>query len=168
MNVLDRAARDVQVCEVAFDEFDRGHMRDVLPLSRNQVVDDPDALTAPGELFDKVGTDETGAAGHEVVGHITRQLSKKSARPWIVRDNWMSQSARRSPAFALRAVVAARKGVLPSCDKASAGGKSELHRAMRRVTPGQGNLTDSGTEKIPPWATRVRVKRCGKSAPRRR
>jgi len=30
------------------------------------------------------------------------------------------------------------------------GGKSELHRAVRRVTPGQGNLTESGTENIPP------------------
>src|SRR5215470_8784346 len=35
-------------------------------------------------------------------------------------------------------------------DKTSAGGKSELHRAMRRVTPGQGDLTESGTENIPP------------------
>ncbi len=73
---------------------------------------------------------------------------------------------------------------------ASRGGKSELRRAVRRVTPGQGNLTDSGTENIPPafapWRfgkagrrrgglpaevqgrRRVRVKRCGKSAPRRR
>ncbi len=51
---------------------------------------------------------------------------------------------------------------------AEAGGKSELRRAVRRVTPGQSNLTDSGTEKIPPRATEVRVKRCGKSAPRRR
>jgi hypothetical protein len=31
-----------------------------------------------------------------------------------------------------------------------AGGKSELRRAVRRVTPGQGNLKESGTEKIPP------------------
>ena len=29
-------------------------------------------------------------------------------------------------------------------------GKSELRRAVRRVTPGQGNLKESGTEKIPP------------------
>src|SRR5216117_257145 len=59
----------------------------------------------------------------------------------------------------------------------SEGGKSELRRAVRRVTPGQGNLKESGTENIPPpvagWAERhgerrwVRVKRCGKSAPRR-
>jgi len=32
---------------------------------------------------------------------------------------------------------------------AKAGGKSELRRAVRRVTPGQGNLKDSGTENIP-------------------
>src|SRR6187549_814711 len=75
----------------------------------------------------------------------------------------------------------------------SRGGKSELRRAVRRVTPGQGNLTESGTENIPlPRVRRtreewwrssrtapplhpkcaghaeVRVKRCGKSAPRRR
>jgi len=30
------------------------------------------------------------------------------------------------------------------------GGKSELRRAVRRLTPGQGNLKDSGTENIPP------------------
>ena len=33
-----------------------------------------------------------------------------------------------------------------------AGGKSELRRAVRRVTPGQGNLKESGTENIPPVA----------------
>ena len=34
--------------------------------------------------------------------------------------------------------------------KAKAGGKSELRRAVRRVTPGQGNLKESGTENVPP------------------
>src|SRR3954462_4249795 len=57
----------------------------------------------------------------------------------------------------------------------SKGGKSELRRAVRRVTPGRGNSKDSGTENIPPRASgwrkpavsrRGRVKRCGKSAPR--
>ena len=33
---------------------------------------------------------------------------------------------------------------------AKARGKSELRRAVRRVTPGQGNLKESGTENIPP------------------
>ena len=32
----------------------------------------------------------------------------------------------------------------------SKGGKSELRRAVRRVTPGRGNSKDSGTENIPP------------------
>src|SRR4051812_44276251 len=83
--------------------------------------------------------------------------------------------------------------------RATAGGKSELRRAVRRVTPGQGNLKESGTENTPPafalgasrlelrqgtldtmcracravarspkggGRRRVRVKRCGKSAPR--
>ena len=35
----------------------------------------------------------------------------------------------------------------------------------RRVTPGQGNLTESATEKRPPVFGRVRVKRWGKSPP---
>ena len=37
---------------------------------------------------------------------------------------------------------------------AKAEGKSELRRAVRRVTPGQGNLKDSGTENIQPTAGR--------------
>jgi hypothetical protein len=48
------------------------------------------------------------------------------------------------------------------------GGKYELHRAARRVTPGQGDLTESGTENTPPQGIGVRVKWCGKSAPRSR
>ena len=69
----------------------------------------------------------------------------------------------------------------------AAGGKSELHRARCRVTPGRGNPEESATESRPPThlgpvvvggALRgarlramgrrpplVRVKRCGKSAP---
>ena len=104
-------------------------------------------------------------------------------------DNGESQSARRP----LPPVTASSRS-------AGGRGKSELRRAVRRVTPGQGNLTDSGTENIPPFdsplrgslrasprslsndgsarvylerapkgaSRKVRVKRCGKSAPRRR
>jgi len=56
------------------------------------------------------------------------------------------------------------------------GGKSGLHRAGCQVTPGDhtgdGVATESAAEKIPPMASflgkaaQVRVKRCGKSAPR--
>src|SRR5690606_31155772 len=58
----------------------------------------------------------------------------------------------------------------------AAGGKSGLHRAGCQVTPGghtgDGVATASAAEKIPPMApffgkgAQVRVKRCGKSAPR--
>jgi len=41
----------------------------------------------------------------------------------------------------------------------SAGGKSELHRAGCRVTPGEGNLEESATESKPPSEKKVRVKR---------
>jgi len=37
-------------------------------------------------------------------------------------------------------------------------GKSELRRAVRRVTPGQGDLKDSGTENIPPFDSPSRGK----------
>ncbi len=46
------------------------------------------------------------------------------------------------------------------------GGKSGLHRAKCQVTPGGREPTESAAEKIPPWIIRVRVKWCGKSAPR--
>ena len=56
----------------------------------------------------------------------------------LIMDSTRSQPGDRLFGFMLRR------------DKAKAGGKSELHRAVRRVTPGQGNLTESGTENIPP------------------
>jgi len=49
------------------------------------------------------------------------------------------------------------------------GGKSELHRTGRRVTPGGYTrnfiTTDSATEKIPSGNHQIRVKRWGKSPP---
>src|SRR5437762_11542980 len=55
----------------------------------------------------------------------------------------------------LRPLRALRRGKLAracraEARRATAGGKSELRRAVRRVTPGQGNLKESGTENIPP------------------
>jgi hypothetical protein len=45
-------------------------------------------------------------------------------------------------------------------------GKSELHRVDCQVTPGRRKATDRATEKRPPTARWVRVKRWGKSPPR--
>ena len=59
------------------------------------------------------------------------------------------ESAERSPVT--RTAAAApddRRARAPKGE--SKGGKSELRRAVRRVTPGQGNLKESGTENIPP------------------
>jgi len=77
-------------------------------------------------------------------------------------------SARQAP----KGLPAVARSAKPGARSAKARGKSELQRAVRRVIPGRGNSKDSGTEKIPPrrsGASReggVRVKRCGKSAPR--
>jgi len=50
----------------------------------------------------------------------------------------------------------------------SRGGKSGLQRAECQVTPGGREPTESATESEPPerFGELVRVKRCGKSAPR--
>ena len=45
-------------------------------------------------------------------------------------------------------------------------GKSEHRRAGWFLTGTESNLRESATENIPPRASEVRVKRCGKSAPR--
>src|SRR5688572_32050425 len=61
-----------------------------------------------------------------------------------------------------------REGTSEDRRRATAGGKSELHRAGCRVTPGRREATESATESKPPMAPRgaqARVKRCGKSAP---
>ena len=60
--------------------------------------------------------------------------------------NWLSESARQS---------------LPVL---AGGGKSGLQRARRQIASGRREPMESATENIPP--ARVRVKRCGKSAPR--
>ena len=48
----------------------------------------------------------------------------------------------------------------------NAGGKSGLRRAKSQITSGKRKFTESATERIPPTLGLVRVKRCGKSAPR--
>ena len=61
---------------------------------------------------------------------------------------------------------------LPLADKVRGGGKSGLHRAECQVTPGGREPTESATESRPPKLKvhckpePVRVKGCGKSAPR--
>ena len=42
-------------------------MRQVVPLAGHEVVDDADFLAAAHKFLREVGSDETGAAGNEVV-----------------------------------------------------------------------------------------------------
>ena len=53
-------------------------------------------------------------------------------------------------AFVKTAAVGQTIVVRSSRKRAKEEGKSELRRAVRRVTPGRGNPKDSGTENTPP------------------
>jgi hypothetical protein len=68
---VDGAAGDILLGEIAFDEFHAGDVREILTLAGHQVVDDANAFAAADELFCQMGADETGAAGHEIVGHVS-------------------------------------------------------------------------------------------------
>jgi hypothetical protein len=69
VHTLDRAARHLDIGQVPLDQLDLRQMREVLALSGDKTVDDADARAAANELFCQMGTDETGAAGHEIVSH---------------------------------------------------------------------------------------------------
>ena len=59
-----------------------------------------------------------------------------------------------------------RQAVEAIAGKIFSRGKSGLHRAACRVTPGESNLEDSAIEKETALKIfKVRVERCGKSAP---
>src|SRR5690606_32849994 len=70
-----------------------------------------------------------------------------------------------------RAIAARYSGWLHRCHAEAGGGKSGLHRAGCQVMPGGREPTESAAESRPPMAApqgadQVRVKGCGKSAPR--
>ena len=62
--------------------------------------------------------------------------------------------------FPFREAVTAAVGQMITAPKRrkarTRGGKSELRRAVRRVTPGQGNLKESGTENTQPFDSPLR------------
>ena len=79
VDALDDAFRNLEIGEIAFDEFDFRQVRDILALASNQAVDHPYALAATDEFFSQVRTNEAGPAGDQVVRHTTAHLSKISA-----------------------------------------------------------------------------------------
>ena len=60
---------DIQIGEVAFEEFRAGEVFEVSSLAGNQAVNDTDRLPSPDELFGEVRSDEAGAASDEVSSH---------------------------------------------------------------------------------------------------
>ena len=90
----------------------------------------------------------------EVIGTPRSNLYKKLEQYRHHAGNGRITSAAGDQTIAVRRSCAvpavARKGEGGRRRAKAEGGKSELRRAVRRVTPGQGNLKESGTENIPP------------------
>ena len=63
---LHGALANRHLCEVALEKFHADDVIEVAAFAGDQVVDDPHLMAAPDQLFRQMGTDETGAAGHEV------------------------------------------------------------------------------------------------------
>ena len=95
---LHGASSDVEVGEVALEEFHRRDVREVLALAGDQAVDDADAFAAADELLREVRPDEAGAAGNEIVGHIACELSKKeAARSAVMKASQTGRKRRSQP-----------------------------------------------------------------------
>ena len=97
----------------------------------------------------------------EVIGTPRSNLYKKLEQYGISQEATAEEfrgSWRRSPPQAddARSTAAAGQTIAFAESEGRGGGKSELRRAVRRVTPGQGNLKESGTENIPPIRSRGR------------
>ena len=56
-----------RVGEITFEKFDAGNVVEIAALSGDQAVGHADRVPAPHQFFGKVRTDETGAAGDEVM-----------------------------------------------------------------------------------------------------
>jgi hypothetical protein len=65
---------DIQLGEVALDELDVRDVREILTLPGDEAINDADGVSAANQLLRQVRSDETGAAGDEVLSH-TLQLS---------------------------------------------------------------------------------------------
>src|SRR5690606_22017406 len=107
----------------------------------------------------------------------------ENGEPWGLHRSIMASDARRQTPDARstkmlssapgvgRAIAARYSGWLHRCHAEAGGGKSGLHRAGCQVMPGGREPTESAAESRPPMAApqgadQVRVKGCGKSAPR--
>jgi hypothetical protein len=66
---FDGAPRDAGISQIAFHELYAWKVAKISALACAQIVDHPDAMTAPDELLSEMGSDEAGAAGYEIGRH---------------------------------------------------------------------------------------------------
>src|SRR5678815_4578587 len=74
-----RALGHREVCEVSLNQLDARNVRQVLALAGDEAVRDAHAFTAANQLFNQMGSDESGTAGDEVRGHCCGYRSKSVA-----------------------------------------------------------------------------------------
>ena len=70
LDIPDRSPGRLEVGQVAFYEVHCWKVREVGPLARAEVVENADGVAATHERFGQMRSDEPGAAGDEVLGHI--------------------------------------------------------------------------------------------------
>jgi len=97
---------------------------------------------------------------------ITASCQRNRAPDWPREQHHINYSQAASASLDSSTGVGQAAAVPALCRE---GGKSGLRRTGRQVMPGRREPTESATENIPPTgchSPRVRVKWCGKSAPR--
>jgi hypothetical protein len=71
----DGLLSDAEVRQITFEELDLRKVVDVAALACNKRVRHPDLMPATHELFRQVRTDETGAAGDQILSHRVPTLA---------------------------------------------------------------------------------------------
>jgi len=69
LTAFDRFLGEGEIRKVAFEEFYAGNVVEIAALSRYQGIGDPHPMASPDQFFCQVRTNESGAAGHEVMSH---------------------------------------------------------------------------------------------------
>jgi hypothetical protein len=72
---VDRTVRDREIGQVAFEKIHAGYMIEIRASARNQIIDNPDVVTAANEFLREVRPDEAGTAGDEIVSHAAANPS---------------------------------------------------------------------------------------------
>ena len=77
---LGRPLRECEIGQIPFEELDPLDVIEVTPLAGYEAVGDTHGVPAPVKLFREVRSNESGAAGDEVMSHM-HHLSNIRAQP---------------------------------------------------------------------------------------